>query len=108
MINDVKNYIKARKWGLVVFTDPTIINDEINLEDKKSVYIYLGSSSGEIENYTIDYDLNYDCKKINLAPSYFGVSNNKLTSISTKIGNTEAETITGIISAIENNLNEIS
>ena len=36
---------------------------------------------------SLDYDIDYDCKKVNLSPSYFGVSNNKSTLISTKIGN---------------------
>jgi len=56
---------------------------KIKASDNNSDETIIASSS----NATLDYDIDYDCKKINLAPSYFGVSNNKLTSISTKIGN---------------------
>ena len=56
---------------------------KIKASDNNSDETIIASSS----NASLDYDIDYDCKKINLAPSYFGVSNNKLTSISTKIGN---------------------
>jgi len=56
---------------------------KIKASDNNSDETIISSSS----NGSLDYDTDYDCKKVNLAPSYFGVSNNKFTSISTKIGN---------------------
>lgn len=60
VVKNIKNYLKARKWGLVVFTNPDIIKDEINLESKQPVYVYLGESKGDIKNYVIDEDLGND------------------------------------------------
>ena len=56
---------------------------KIKASDNNSDETIIASSS----NASLYYDSDYDCKKVNLAPSYFGVSNNKFTSISTKIGN---------------------
>ena len=95
-------YVRASSAGTATFTEAMKITNntsanpvlrssslahnlklKIKASDNNSDETIIASSS----NASLDYDIDYDCKKINLAPSYFGVSNNKLTSISTKIGN---------------------
>ena len=95
-------YVRASSAGTATFTEAMKITNntsanpvlrssslahnlklKIKASDNNSDETIVASSS----NASLDYDIDYDCKKINLAPSYFGVSNNKLTSISTKIGN---------------------
>ena len=93
-------YVGALSAGTVTFTEAmkttsntiTVLRSsslahslklKIKASDNNSDETIIASSS----NASLYYDSDYDCKKVNLAPSYFGVSNNKFTSISTKIGN---------------------
>ncbi|MDD2907989.1 MAG: PKD domain-containing protein [Candidatus Gracilibacteria bacterium] len=62
VVKDLSNYIKAKKPGLVVFTNQEIDeNDTITLKDKiDNIYFYLGASSGSISNYVADFDIAND------------------------------------------------
>ncbi|MDD3144837.1 MAG: PKD domain-containing protein [Candidatus Gracilibacteria bacterium] len=62
VVKDLSNFIKARKGGLIVFSNQVIDeNDTITLKEKiDNLYLYLGASSGNIANYVADFDINYD------------------------------------------------
>ncbi|MDD3793493.1 MAG: PKD domain-containing protein [Candidatus Gracilibacteria bacterium] len=62
VVKNLSNFIKAKKSGLIVFSNHEIDeNDSIIIEDKtKKLYFYLGANSGDIYNYVADFDINID------------------------------------------------
>jgi hypothetical protein len=61
----MRNILKARKDGIILFSNKDIKENIITLEkNKEKVFIYLGESKSEdeteITDFTIDLDINYD------------------------------------------------
>jgi len=62
VVKNVKNRILASKTWLVVFSNPSLNEEnEIVLEKvTDGIYVYLWESKPDIANYVVDYDLEYD------------------------------------------------
>lgn len=62
---NVRNFVKARKTGVIVFSNKDIEENIITVKDQKDkVYLYLGESKaegeGEITDFVLDLDTEYD------------------------------------------------
>ena len=61
VIKNVKNYIKSRKSGLIIYSIPDIKDDNIILEEQTNkIYFYLWESKPEINFFAIDNDISID------------------------------------------------
>ncbi len=62
VVKNTKNFIKASKKWLNIFSKPELNSDgKIILENKnEKVFLYLGESKLDVDKYIIDYDINYD------------------------------------------------
>ncbi|MFK7779797.1 MAG: PKD domain-containing protein, partial [Candidatus Gracilibacteria bacterium] len=61
VVKNVRNIITLIKGGLVLFSNFPIEEDKIILEgESRDILLYIGESTPNIENYVIDYDIEYD------------------------------------------------
>lgn len=61
VVKNLQNTISARKDWLILFSNTTIVENKITLENKwDKVFLYLWESKPDIVNYVIDYNIEND------------------------------------------------